>query len=274
MDTKRNPSEEWKKKSASDAMSLIEEWEPDVVYLTDDNAQRYVGMNYLDSDILFVYSGVDNDPSNYGYLEAKNFVGVIERHHLKETVELLRDFYPSVNKIGVIYDDSVTGELNTKNMVEISKEMSDVEFVEWARVSTFEEYKSKVQEYQESADAILFLNIHTIKDEEGNIIPSPEIAKWEIQNSNLPDICLHDYNVRYGMLLGIPVSSFNQGYDAGEIVKKVLIDGVDPKKIPIKTSEIENNWINLARAKQLDLEIPSVILINSEVFEEFPWGEQ
>lgn len=274
MDTKRNPSNEWKEKSAVEAMKIIEEWDPDIVYLTDDNAQKYVGMNYLGSDILFVYSGVDNDPADYGYIKANNFAGVIERHHLRETVDLLKEFYPLVEKIGVIYDDSVTGELNAGNMIEISKGMTDVEFVEWARVSTFEEYKAKVDEYQESVDAILFLNIHTIKDENGKIIPSFEVAKWEIQNSDLPDICLHDYNILYGMLFGVPVSSFNQGYDAGVIVRKVLVDGIDPKNIPIKTSEIEKNWINLARAKQLGLDIPSVVLINSEVIEEFFWEEQ
>jgi hypothetical protein len=47
MDTKRKSSEEWKQSIAAEARNLIDTWKPDLVYTTDDNAQKYVAGHYV-----------------------------------------------------------------------------------------------------------------------------------------------------------------------------------------------------------------------------------
>ena len=42
MDTKNHSSEEWKEQVAQEAKDVIEAWQPDLVYTTDDDAQKYI----------------------------------------------------------------------------------------------------------------------------------------------------------------------------------------------------------------------------------------
>jgi hypothetical protein len=64
MDTKNNSSEEWKQQVAQEAKDLIDSWQPDLVYTTDDDVQKYVAKDYVNKDIPFVFSAVNADPPN------------------------------------------------------------------------------------------------------------------------------------------------------------------------------------------------------------------
>jgi hypothetical protein len=78
MDTKRNSSDEWKQSAGKEARDLIDTWKPDLVYTTDDNAQKYVASYYINSNIPFVFSGVNDPPEEYGFVGSSNISGVLE----------------------------------------------------------------------------------------------------------------------------------------------------------------------------------------------------
>jgi hypothetical protein len=71
MDTKRHNSKEWLEQKGTEACSLIESWKPDLVYTSDDNAQQYVTRKYINSKIPFVFSAVNADPEDYGFVESR-----------------------------------------------------------------------------------------------------------------------------------------------------------------------------------------------------------
>lgn len=92
MDTKRNPAEEFSKAAALKARTTIEEFRPDVVIASDDNASKYLIMPYYkDAELPFVFCGINWDASIYGF-PYKNVTGMIEValvseifRHLKNT---------------------------------------------------------------------------------------------------------------------------------------------------------------------------------------------
>ncbi len=108
MDTKRNSSEEWKQERAAEAHALIEDWQPDLVYANDDNAQKYIVTSHVGGRIPFVFSGVNADPAEYGFVGSENVTGVLEREHSLQSVSLLRQLIPAVKRIAVIVDDGPT----------------------------------------------------------------------------------------------------------------------------------------------------------------------
>ncbi|MDY6951560.1 MAG: hypothetical protein SWE60_08615, partial [Thermodesulfobacteriota bacterium] len=60
MDTKRHTSEGFKREAASKAKALIEDFKPDVVIASDDNASKYLIMPYYrDASLPFVFCGVN-----------------------------------------------------------------------------------------------------------------------------------------------------------------------------------------------------------------------
>ena len=97
MDTKRHSTKAWKKRTGAEARAIIEDWRPDLVYVSDDNAQQYVTRHYLNDDIPFVFSGVNDAPSKYGFDHAENITGVLEHEHATQTLRLLKSLVPEVS---------------------------------------------------------------------------------------------------------------------------------------------------------------------------------
>lgn len=78
MDTKRHKNEAFKKKAALEAKALIDSWQPDVVIAADDNAAKYLIAPYFrDSDIPFVFCGVNWTVEEYGF-PYRNVTGMLE----------------------------------------------------------------------------------------------------------------------------------------------------------------------------------------------------
>jgi hypothetical protein len=64
MDTKRNTDEPFIKHAALEVKAVTEEWNPDVVITSDDNAFKYLVMPcYSDSDLPFVHCVINWDAS-------------------------------------------------------------------------------------------------------------------------------------------------------------------------------------------------------------------
>ena len=104
MDTKRLGADEWDA-MGQQAREMVDEWQPDLVYTNDDNAQEYVVTSYLNSETPFVFSGVNAAPETYGFVKSENVTGVLEQEHFVETVQLLKEVVPDVKKIALVFDE-------------------------------------------------------------------------------------------------------------------------------------------------------------------------
>ncbi|MCK4650005.1 hypothetical protein KAT36_02125 [Candidatus Pacearchaeota archaeon] len=273
MDTKQEMSEEERQEVARESIKIIEKWKPDIIYASDDNAQKYVGVHYLNNKIPWVFSGMNGNPEDYGYSNSINMAGVLERELVNKTFELLQNVY-LVKKIGIIGDDSFSVSLARERVRPDIENIENIEIIGWYFPSFFEDYKEKIKEYNEKAEAILIFATHTIKYENREIVPVREVMKWTVQNSQIPEFSFWDFMADNGVLFSVQVSFYNQGYRAGELAKKILIDGERPIDLSIVSSTKEDVIVNLARANMLGLKIKSSILVNSEVIEEFPWDKK
>lgn len=271
MDTKRKSTDEWKEKVGKEARNLIDTWKPDLVYTNDDNAQEYVARHYLNTDIPFVFSGVNADPEQYGFTGSKNITGVLEQEHFVQTVQLLREIVPKVRKIAVVIDEGPTWDGVTKRMKAKLDQLPDVEFVSWDLIHTFKEYQWKMKEYQDKVDAVALLGIFTFRDEAGKNVPYTEVLKWTAENSNLPDFSFWMSRVKDGTLCTVTVSGYEQGMAAGKIARGILIEGRHPSSYPMKPTVKGLPVVSLARAKKLGFKIKTSILLTAKIFDRFSW---
>lgn len=91
MDTKRRKSDEEKREAALQAKRLIEEWQPDVVITSDDNAAKYLIQPYFKDAVLpFVFSGVNWTADEYGF-PYSNVTGIVEVAPIGAMLEQARD---------------------------------------------------------------------------------------------------------------------------------------------------------------------------------------
>ena len=261
LDTKRNTSADWMQKVAEDAVNKIEEFKPDLVIVFDDNACELVAKRYIGKSLPFVFCGMNSEPEDYGF-PARNITGVIERHHLEATINLLKQLVPDVKKLAIMTDNSPTSQAFITGIKKITP---PIEISEFYATNDFDAWKAKIRELQTKVDAIGIYVYHTIKEKGGEeSLPPEEVIRWTLENNKLPDFTFSDFTVKDGVLCGVTLSGYAQGKTAAEIAVRILKGG-KPADIPIKCPEKGTPIVNETRAKELNIEIPEEVLKEVEI---------
>jgi len=262
LDMKRRTDKAWKEKVSQEARELIDTWKPDLVYTSDDYAQEYVARYYINRNLPFVFSGVNADPSKYGFVGSKNITGVLEEEHIVETIRLLKQIVPTVTKIAVIYDDDPTWPPVLARIRKNLPQLQGVKIISWDLIHTFAQFKQRVTVLQKEVDAIAFLGIFTFKDEQGKNVSYKTVSRWVMDHSNLPDFSFWQDRISYGTLCAVNVSEYEQGYAAGQIARGILLEGRSPASYPMRPTVKGIPMINLLRAKKLGIKIKTAILLS------------
>lgn len=271
MDTKQNSTPEAMKAKGEEAMRVVAEWKPDLVYTSDDDAQQHFARFYAGKGLPFVFSGVNRDPQAYGYEGARNMTGVLEREHFVESVKLLQSIAPKAKRIAVVLDDSPMWGPVVERMRAALPQLPGTDIVAWDTVRTFEEYKAKVAGYPRRADAIALVGVFGFRDAKGANVPYQEVLRWTAATSRLPDFSFWIDRVHFGTLCAVTVSEREQGLAAGRLARAILEQGTTPSALPIRPTVKGLPVISLARAKQLGITVKSGLLLSAEVVDRYQW---
>ena len=253
LDTKTNTSAAWMEKVAGEAVDKINEYKPDLVIVFDDNACELVAKKYIGEDLPFVFCGMNGEPEDYGF-PAKNITGVIERHHLLATTELLKQLIPGVATAAIMSDDSTTSKAFIAGIL---NEAASVNIIEYYTTDDFDDWKAKVEELQTKVDAIGIYVYHTLKEKGGETsLPPEEVLNWTLENNRLPDFAFSDFTVKDGVLCGVTESGYEQGKAAANIAVRIL-NGEAPENIPVERPDKGISIVNETRANDLNIAIPA-----------------
>ncbi|MEC5397178.1 ABC transporter substrate-binding protein [Uliginosibacterium sp. H1] len=274
MDVKRNSTHEAKEKKGQEARAIIDEWKPDLVYTSDDDAQTYVTKHYANTKLPFVFSGMNKTPADHGLQGASNIAGVLEQEHFVETVKLLQAINPKVKRLAVIGDDAPHWAPVIERIRTRMAQLPGSTLVAVDIVKTFDEYKAKLQSYPQVADAVVQLGVFTIKDNNGAAVKYQDILRWTAENSKLPDVSFWIDRIHYGVLAAVTVSEREQGLAAGKLARSILVDKATPSSLPMKPTLKGTPSLSLARAKALNYSIKSSLLLSSEVVTAYEWEKQ
>lgn len=262
-------------KSAQETKNAVDEYEPDLIFSNDDKAQEYVSGYYLNSGIPWVFSGVNKELEDYNFHKAKNVAGLLERKPTEKMMDLIKQILPGKTRLTLMGDESDTGK-EMKNDVRYALELAEnkdhFEIVDWYDdLEYFEEVKEKFAKANEDSDFIIYESYWRARDEEGKKIPGEDVSRWIVENSNIPEVGFWNNFAENGGFLAVETDPYDYGREAAKITERILIKGESPSSIKPYVPEGSIVSINLARARQLGLEIPSIVLVNSNVYETFPW---
>ncbi len=253
MDTKRKTDEAWMIQAGELAKQKIDQFKPGVIITGDDNAQKYLGMKYVGTSMPIVFTGVNEDPSKYGY-PSTNATGVIERPNTKAGLELLNLLKP-VKKIAMLSCNDVTSRATFTFMKDDIKGLAEV--VEWKLVDTFEEWQQAVQTFNKKADAIGIYMYHTLKKQGESVSMKPEeVMKWTAENATVPTLGFFAFSAPDGMLCALAESGHEHGQLAAQYALKIM-NGTPVNQLPIIKASQGTAMINLKTAKKLKLNIPA-----------------
>lgn len=268
MDILRDRSPENLHKKAREARALIESWQPDLVYGSDDAAQEFVAAHYVGKSLPFVFSGVNRDPKVYGMAGAPNVAGVIEHEHFVESVKLLQALVPGAKRFAAIFDSSPHWDALRERMRAGLATMPDVRVVAWDIVHTWPDYQRKIRDYQSKADAIALVGFFDFNKVN---MPHLEVARWTAENSRLPDLALWANRVQGGTLAAVTVSDREQGLAAGRMARAILLEGRSPASFPMLPTKKGVPMVNIARANKLGLKVRSSVLLSAQIVDKFEW---
>lgn len=261
------------KAAVRQAAELMDNWKPDLVYTNDDAAQSEFTVKYLNRDTPIVYSGVNKEPKDYGFDQARNITGVLEREHFMGTLSLLREIKPGSGKlrIALVIDEDPTWVGVSARIRQDLLRHPDVEVVEWVKPRTLDEYKARMLALQDKVDAVGLLGIFRFARADGSMADYEEVQRWNAQNSRLPDFSFWDTRVERGTLCAMTVDGVEQGRLAGRMARRILVDKVAPSAILPEPTAKGRPMLSLARAKALGLQVNASVLLSATVLPKYHW---
>jgi len=256
MDTKRNKSESYKLKIALKIKKLIENFKPDVVITSDDNAVKYVIVPYFyNSSIPFVFCGVNASAKKYG-LPTKNVTGMVEIQLIPQLIQRIRK-YAKGDKIAYLKGDTLTSKIEASFFEEQLGQQIEKRFV-----TSSKEWMENYLELQDSVDMILTGNGAGVKDWDEN---RKKIKSFVRKNTKIPsgtwsaivnDLVLFSYA--------------NKPEEQGKWAANTALDilkGKDISSIPLVANEEATIHINTTLGKKLKVVFPFDIIDNAVLVE-------
>jgi ABC-type uncharacterized transport system substrate-binding protein len=259
------------------AMSLIDQWKPNIVFVNNDNALKYVAVAYTEKyperDLPFVFAGTNIDPSVYkpiGSLEhpAGTITGTLERIPYEAAFSEAKNVIPNATRI-LLLSDASQSSVDNKNDFEAwySSHMNEspLKVADFVQTNDVEQWKQVIEESQNSTDIdmIGFVAYQQIKDENGNAVPAADLARWTVGHNRLPELELIPDDVRYGMLMGAGISFLRTGMYGG-IIGGQILKGTAPNRFPIIDPHVMELTFNRNRAEKLNVTIPVDSLVRAD----------
>lgn len=261
MDTKRKTDKESLAIKTAQIVEIAKQFNPDLLFLGDDNATNYIGNQFLDSDIPIVFWGVNSNPLKYGLVERRdrpghNVTGVYQPGFILESLQLLKTLAPEAKTLAVLSDDSATGRANVKTVAHLARKgVLPLELVENYSTSDFQTWKERVLDLQNKVDALFLGHYASFKDREGNPISPEDAAKWYLKNSRIPEAMAERQFVEQGILCTADDSGYKQGFEAVVIANDILTKKADPSTYPPVAPSRGALLVNRQRAKMLGIVI-------------------
>lgn len=174
------PDEDHREDAAKGGLRAIEQFNPDVVIAVDDEAQQYVVRRFAGRNRpKVVYTAIDHDPKEYGYVGAANVTGVSEvlpLTTLRDLLQYVKQGEPV--RIAVVGDSGPTSK----------GQLEQVQAFDWGphrvvgahTLGDFPAWQGAIQALEGKADVVLVLSHGSLPTGPGaaSTVPEADVIRW------------------------------------------------------------------------------------------------
>ncbi|HLP07088.1 MAG TPA: ABC transporter substrate binding protein [Opitutaceae bacterium] len=254
MDTYRQKSPEHLAQVSAECKAAIEQWKPDVVIVSDDAAMKGLYAPFFkDSDVPFVFCGVNWDASIYG-VPSKNITGMLEVCPITDLLAEMNKLKPG-KTIGYLGSDTLTSRKDAENCAKILGVNMESVFAK-----DFATWKQGFLDLQTKADLVVIgLNL--------GISDWDEAAGRQFVEENTQVIT----GAFYDFVENLALISYNklaaeQGEWSGNTAVKIM-QGTPAGSIPVAANQKGELVINARIAKKVGVTPSFEMLQNARVIE-------
>ena len=278
MDTQtKYMSPEQRKMRGELAIKKAQELKPTVLVIFDDTAFRFVALPLAKTSHQIVFGGVNVAPERYNaeteFMKSRekpgfNITGVTEESTSDYATQMIKEIIPSAKGMALVSSDmtpffrhiaeDIINDIK-KNPQNYPIEMKSAHFVK--------KYSDLRRLYlgfnrDDNIDVIHYSSTGLLGDN-GEGVKHEKIVRWILKNSKKPTyVWMVDW-VPMGFLGGVGINLHLCGRQVAEKVVRVL-NGEKAGDIPIEKPRYRTIDLNLARAQQLRINIPSSLLLVSD----------
>ncbi len=241
MDTKRHPSDAFKKLAGRSARRMIREWRPNVVIALDDNAQLHTMRHFVDDpEIAILYAGVNGKLSSYGFDDGLNVTGIAESIPWQAALDQLKALLPSGSRLLHLSDLSESSHAVHDSIMEF--DWSPFEFVGSYEIERFDEWQRRVLEAKGQVDCLLITHYHTIKEpgDSDKVLKPAGIIEWTEANTDIPTVGFWGFFVEDGGMMAVGLSPFEQGEEPAKIAVEIIEKNIDPLEVSKLYHKMDN----------------------------------
>jgi len=232
-------------------ISQIRGEQPDLVLAIATPGAQAAAQKIHDRPIVFtgvtdpVSAGLVKDLSN---TDGKNITGMSDFSPMDKHVALIKEIVPATKTIGVIYN---AGEPNsivlvTKLKEEAEKTGLNVEEVTIANSSGV---------YQAAKSLVGRVDVIYIPTD-NTVISALESAVKVCTQNQLPLIAGDVDSVARGAIAAVAVDYYKMGLQTGDMVARILVDGIKPSEMPIEFLKDFNLHLNKKAAAFMGVTLP------------------
>jgi ABC-type uncharacterized transport system substrate-binding protein len=246
------------------AYELYQKSRPDGVIAADDHAQSMFVVPYLKDKVKtpVMFCGVNSASDKYGY-PASNVSGVLERHHVSQTLALAKQLIPSVKTFAVMGSDSLSARSAVEHFQK-EEHTFPMKFVAARFPKTLVEAETMARELRTLCDVLYMPTIRGVKDDAGNALIEKDVVAAVARAYAKPIISGNNYSIRYGMLCGVVKTGQEQGVVAAEMLLKAM-QGTPVSEIPITRNRRGKSIINVTVMKAFGIKPKPIILRGTEL---------
>jgi len=229
MDIKHNTSPEYMQKMYETYKYKFNNKHFDAILVTDDDAYnfllKYQWEMFLHTPVVFCGINYFQDSD----IKDNNlFTGVIELVDVQKTIEIALKLQPTVKKIIIINDNTVTGQANRKLLDEVIPKFPFIEFTFFEDMN-MSEIQGRVAKLPNN-NIILLMSFN--KDKSNNIYSYEESIRIIAEKATVPIYGIWDFYLGQGIVGGLLTSGYYQGETAAHILLRIL-NGERPQDIPV-----------------------------------------
>jgi ABC-type uncharacterized transport system substrate-binding protein len=247
MDTKRNPTEDFKKQAGLTVKEAIDAFKPDVVIAADDNASIYVILPYFkDGKIPFVFCGLNWDASIYGF-PCENVTGMLEVTPVPQLLAQLRPFAKG-SRIGKIGPDNETNRKESENI----RKHFDIDLLDYFAKDVVD-WKKGFLDIQKKVDILII-------DSDGGLYKDhiDELKVFVEANTIVPTGSSYDFMAPFAMINFAKVAE-EQGFWSARAAIQIL-NGTAPSSIAVTQNKEGLLIINTRIANKIGAKISYELL--------------
>jgi ABC-type uncharacterized transport system substrate-binding protein len=244
-DAKRKTTVQEIQQSVKNALQEIEDYKPDLLIVSDDNAVKDLIVPYFNNtDLSIVFCGVNWSAEQYNL--GDNVTGMLEVLPLRELLSEVISNYPETRKLVVLSENSLSEQNNRLLLDTLYRNMGLG--VSYSLASDFETWQTMFLEANKDADIIYMPTNGAIKNWNDR-----EAKKSIEENFKVPIVTCDDFMMPFAVF-GLTKVAREQGEWAAQTALEIL-GGISPAEIPYTKNTQTKAWLNTKLANQIEFRI-------------------